>query len=147
MGLSENGVYSQWNSHLVGIMISKTIGCRGTLFSDKPIYSADQEVHQPTAGARWKTPRKNPGLNQFLGHPSIVPCTVFQGSYNTPCALSTLYCCCSLPRKLLCWKRVEHEKCLLTTAFSIRPYLVLMICPLFLGPKDPQQMFPCFSVI
>ena len=32
---SENGVYSQWNSHLVGIMISKTIGCRDTLFSDK----------------------------------------------------------------------------------------------------------------
>jgi hypothetical protein len=33
--------YPQWNSHvlihLVGIMISKTIGCRATLFSDKPI--------------------------------------------------------------------------------------------------------------
>ena len=26
-------------SHLVGIMISKTIGCRGTLFSDKPLWS------------------------------------------------------------------------------------------------------------
>ena len=38
MGMSENGVYPQWNSHLVGIMISKTIGCRGTLFSDKPIW-------------------------------------------------------------------------------------------------------------
>ena len=36
MGLSENRVYSQWNSHW--IMISKTIGFRGTLFSDKPIY-------------------------------------------------------------------------------------------------------------
>ena len=35
LGLSENGVYSQWNSHLIGIMISKTIGFRGTnLFSD-----------------------------------------------------------------------------------------------------------------
>ena len=34
MGLSENRVYSQWNSHLIGIMISKTIGFRGTLFSD-----------------------------------------------------------------------------------------------------------------
>ena len=33
MGMSENGVYPQWNSHLVGIMISKTIGCRGyTIF-------------------------------------------------------------------------------------------------------------------
>ena len=30
MGLSENGVYPQWNSHLIGIMISKTIGFRGT---------------------------------------------------------------------------------------------------------------------
>ena len=30
MGLSENRVYSQWNSHLIGIMISKTIGFRGT---------------------------------------------------------------------------------------------------------------------
>ena len=29
-GMSENGVYPQWNSHLVGIMISKTIGFRGT---------------------------------------------------------------------------------------------------------------------
>ena len=38
LGLSENRVYSQWNSHLIGIMISKTIGSRGTLFSDKPIY-------------------------------------------------------------------------------------------------------------
>ena len=38
MGLSENRVYSQWNSHLIGIMISKTIGFRGTLFSDTPIW-------------------------------------------------------------------------------------------------------------
>ena len=29
LGLSENGVYPQWNSHLVGIMISKTIGFFG----------------------------------------------------------------------------------------------------------------------
>ena len=29
-------VYSQWNSRLIGIMISKTIGFRGTLFSDTP---------------------------------------------------------------------------------------------------------------
>ena len=38
LGLSENRVYSQWNSHLIGIMISKTIGFRGTLFSDTSIY-------------------------------------------------------------------------------------------------------------
>ena len=36
MGLSENRVYSPKNSHLIGIMISKTIGFRGTLFSDTP---------------------------------------------------------------------------------------------------------------
>ena len=30
LGMSENGVYPQWNSHLVGIKISKTIGFRGT---------------------------------------------------------------------------------------------------------------------
>ena len=29
LGMSENGVYPQWNSHLVGIMISKTIGYNG----------------------------------------------------------------------------------------------------------------------
>ena len=29
MGMSENGAYPQWNSHLVGIMISKTIGYNG----------------------------------------------------------------------------------------------------------------------
>ena len=40
LGMSENGVYPQWNSNLVGIMISKTIGCRGTQhFSDKPIWT------------------------------------------------------------------------------------------------------------
>jgi hypothetical protein len=36
VGLSENRVYSQTNSHLIGIMISKTIGDKGTLFSDTP---------------------------------------------------------------------------------------------------------------
>ena len=32
VGLSENRVYSQWNNHLIGIMISKTIGFRGFLY-------------------------------------------------------------------------------------------------------------------
>ena len=31
IGLSENRVYPQWNSHLIGIMISKTIGFFGVL--------------------------------------------------------------------------------------------------------------------
>ena len=33
--------YTPNYSHLVGIMISKTIGFRGTLFSDKPIFRVD----------------------------------------------------------------------------------------------------------
>ena len=32
MGLSENRVHSQWNGHLIGIMISKTIGFRGLAY-------------------------------------------------------------------------------------------------------------------
>ena len=45
MGLSENRVYSQWNSHLIGIMISKTIGFRGTnLFSDTPTWSDENPI-------------------------------------------------------------------------------------------------------
>ena len=32
MGLSENRVYSQWNSHLIGIMIRQTIGFRGLAY-------------------------------------------------------------------------------------------------------------------
>ena len=39
-------VYSQWNSHLIGIMISKTIGFRGTLFSDTPIWFFSTKVRQ-----------------------------------------------------------------------------------------------------
>ena len=40
----ENRVYSQWNSYLIGIMISKTIGFRGTLFSDTPLWIC-RETH------------------------------------------------------------------------------------------------------
>ena len=50
LGMSENGVYPQWNSHLVGIMISQTIGCRGTLFSDKPI-----SIGQVAKQSFWQT--------------------------------------------------------------------------------------------
>ena len=54
MGLSENRVYSQKNSHLIGIMISKTIGFRGTLFSDTPIWASShlRSAHQEH-GDRW----------------------------------------------------------------------------------------------
>ena len=60
--MAENGVYPQWNSHLVGIMISKTIGCRGTLFSDKHIilrfyFLSTWPLHQPPlARFRWLLP-------------------------------------------------------------------------------------------
>ena len=46
LGLSENRVYSQTNSHLIGIMISKTIGFRGTLFSDTPIELDDGKIYR-----------------------------------------------------------------------------------------------------
>ena len=39
MGLSENRVYSQWNSHLIGFLIINHWVKRGTLFSDKPTSS------------------------------------------------------------------------------------------------------------
>ena len=41
MGLSENRVYSQWNSHLIGIMISKTIGFRVHYFQTHPNLNPD----------------------------------------------------------------------------------------------------------
>ena len=59
MGLSENRVYSQWNSHLIGIMISKTIGFRGTLFSDKPRWVAEPpKVWKTVAMTRARCRRK-----------------------------------------------------------------------------------------
>ena len=50
MGLSENRVYSQWNSHLIGIMISKTIGYNGVYyFQTHPFgclkFSKESEFH------------------------------------------------------------------------------------------------------
>jgi hypothetical protein len=44
----ENRVYSQTNSHLIGIMISKTIGFRGTLFSDTPILILFRNIMTPS---------------------------------------------------------------------------------------------------
>ena len=48
MGLSENVGYipNYIYSHLIGIMISKTIGFRGTLFSDTPIYNTNKKIRQ-----------------------------------------------------------------------------------------------------
>ena len=49
MGLSENRVYSQWNSHLIGIMISKTIGFRGlAYFQTNPYNTFIQIWHAKT---------------------------------------------------------------------------------------------------
>ena len=60
MGMSENRVYPQGNSNLVGIMISKTIGCRGTQhFQTNPYSSQGRAVfsargHRATGLAlRW----------------------------------------------------------------------------------------------
>ena len=46
---AENRVYSQTNSHLIGIMISKTIGKMGyTTFSDTPIFIPFRNVMKPS---------------------------------------------------------------------------------------------------
>ena len=49
MGLSENRVYSQWNSHLIGIMISKTSGFRGTQHFQTHPYEME---HHPLHGLK-----------------------------------------------------------------------------------------------
>ena len=58
MGMSENEVYPQWNSHLVGVMISKTIGFRGTQhFQTHPyvVYLICPSFIAPAHGtSRWK---------------------------------------------------------------------------------------------
>ena len=54
MGMSENGVSPQWNSHLVGIMISKTIGFFG-------VHNIFRQTH--IAGSYW-----NPFLNMALAN-------------------------------------------------------------------------------
>ena len=67
MCLSENRVYSQTNSHLIGIMISKTIGFRGTLFSDTPISNCPKP---PMAPRHRRPPVPRPAtaqLHQPLG--------------------------------------------------------------------------------
>ena len=117
------------------------------LIKESPkIYADDQEVHQPTAGASWKT-QVTPGFT-ILGatHPSIVPCTVFQESYNTRCALSTLYCCCSFA-----WYCCVENVLKMKSAYWRLRFHQTLSCPddmpMFLCPKDPQQMFPCFFVI
>ena len=54
MGLSENRVYSQWNSQLIGIMISKTIGFRGTQhFQTHPYFYIDMIVFKWVFDEYW----------------------------------------------------------------------------------------------
>jgi hypothetical protein len=50
-------------SHLIGIIISKTIGFRGTLFSDKPIWVDVGKIRFQTSGQ---------GLTDRLGSPDTV---------------------------------------------------------------------------
>ena len=56
LGLSENRVYSQWNSHLIGIMISKTIGINGSQhFQTHPIVVHQIFFDLPLAQNFWTT--------------------------------------------------------------------------------------------
>ena len=48
MGMSGNGVYQQWNSHLVGIMISKTIGFFGLAY-----FQTNPYVGMGNGGKNW----------------------------------------------------------------------------------------------
>ena len=76
--MSENGVYRYTPnySHLVGIMISKTIGCRGTLFSDKPIWfyrrsTWDRSSTVEPIPCRWMSGKKVGGWLPFKARRSI----------------------------------------------------------------------------
>ena len=54
MGMSENGVYPQWNSHLVGIMISKTIGYNGVhYFQTNPYFNDTTAVTGLQVAPAW----------------------------------------------------------------------------------------------
>ena len=74
MGLSENRVYSQWNSHLIGIMMSKTIGFRGlAYFQTHPYISfcfLFWSVHERLvleSSTSWSAPlRMVPGVSCFI---------------------------------------------------------------------------------
>ena len=65
MGLSENRVYSQWNSHLIGIMIMKTIGCRGlAYFQTNPYFQKvlQRSLVDVLVGPWWAT------MGHMMGH-------------------------------------------------------------------------------
>ena len=53
--------YTPNYGHLVGIMISKTIGCRGTLFSDTPIWLEMWDIYGTCMGPAWTIYGKNRG--------------------------------------------------------------------------------------
>ena len=77
LGLSENMVYSQWNSHLIGIMISKTIGFRGTNHFQKwPKMSLTAAIHHDAR------------LVSFGGEEGPVKAGVGRGSNPSPCTLT-----------------------------------------------------------
>ena len=81
MGMSENGVYPQWNSHLVGIVWSaKPLGFSGfSLFSDKPVWLFHTFPKFPgESQISWKNshgPKKNvcqdPGLKAALSRVAV----------------------------------------------------------------------------
>ena len=90
MGLSENRVYFQWNSHLIGIMISKTIGFRGTQhFQTHPNWFQTTHLkHRPrhsSAASCTKSRRSHnshgPMASPVLPSKFQVPMGPFQGHF------------------------------------------------------------------
>ena len=87
MGLSENGVYSQWHSHLIGIMIINHWVFRGTLhFQTNSRYCSIMFNHltQKRILLSNLLPKQNPpaailgflALKKYRGNPSIISCYI-----------------------------------------------------------------------
>ena len=70
VGLSENRVYSQWNSHLIGIMISKTIGYNGVhYFQTHPCLMFNSFFH----GSLPRRPEASTTCHDHIPYTAISP--------------------------------------------------------------------------
>ena len=89
MGLSGNRVYSQWNSHLIGIMISKTIGFRGlAYFQTHPNgFNPAVESRIQASNSTWNVPRTTaqrwpPSVSATRGHKVLIVTSLVWKAYE-----------------------------------------------------------------